>query len=894
MKPFNSLLSLLRRICARSVKMAFFLALAFQVATPATAEEFAPESASRITDVWVVFKTHFDIGYTDLVTNVLHRYRGEMMDKALGVMEANETLPESERFAWTVPGWPLTHILGPLQTPERRVRIEKAVRSGALAVHAAPFTLHTESFDLEDLARGLHYSAQIARDYGRPLPRSAKMTDVPEHCWVLPTVLANAGIRFLQIGCNSACQYPRFPRLFYWEGPDGSRVLCNYTPNYGSGLVPPKDWPSRNYLAMIMTGDNHGPPSAAEVQSQREKFARQLPGVRLHIGTLDDFLAAVEAEKPNLQVVRGDTPDTWIHGLMSMPEATKIARNIRPLEPALDSLDTHLKLLGLITPPLAQPLAEAYENSLLYGEHTFGMNGEFGGRRLWPLEEWKKKLPRERQEKFLQSFEDKQDYIRRTDKIVTGELKSRLDLLAKSVKTDGARFVVWNALPWPRSGLVEVNGQPFFAKDVPANGYKTFPLSEVVPLEKSDTLDASFYRVRFDLERGGIASLVEKKSGRELADQSSPYALGQFLHERFSKVEVDRFFKAYSRMPGGWALEDLGKPGMPESGAQAVLDNVRATAPGQPNPGAMGKPGIPTSDYVATSPKGWQFATQRNSSADVVTLTADDTRGLAKAFQIKFTFSRHEPFVEVDWSVTDKTPDKMPEGGWLCFPFAAKQPQFTVGRPGSLIDPAKDIIPGANRHLYAVASGITITGADHDGVSLCPLDSPLVSLDHPGLWWWSMDFVPKTPTVFVNLYNNKWNTNFPLWQEGSWTERVRFWPTGDLVVPGYEARVPLLAVTADGPGGKLPPTQGGLSVSRPGVLVTAFGANPDGTGTLLRVWEQAGVSGDLAVTLPTGAKFTTATPVNLRGEKVGEPMRIVDGKLALSIRGFAPASYVLD
>jgi alpha-mannosidase len=511
------------------------------------------------------------------------------------------------------------------------------------------------------------------------------------------------------------------------------------------------------------------------------------------------------------------------------------------------------------------------------------------------LEEWKKKLPVEKQQKFLQSFDDKAAYIRKTEQLVKRGLDSRLGQLAKSVKTDGERFVVWNSLPWTRSGLVEVNGQPFFASDVPANGYKTYSLSALKPLAKADSFDTPLYKVTFDLQRGGIASLVEEKTGRDLVDKSSPYALGQFLHERFSTKEVDRFFKAYSRMPGGWALEDLGKPGMPESAAaEPALENVRATAAGYPNPGAMAKPGIPSSDYLATSPAGWTLATQRNPSADTVTLTAGDTKGLARGYQLKFTFSRHDPSVEVEWSVTDKTPDKMPEGGWLCFPFAVEQPQFTVGRPGSLIDPAKDIIPGANRHLYAVASGVSITGVNRNGVSLCPLDSPLVSLDKPGLWMFDMDFVPKKPAVFVNLYNNKWNTNFPLWQEGSWTERVRLWPTGDLVVPGYEARVPLLAATADGPGGTLPTTQGGLTVSRPGVLVTAFGANPDGPGTLLRIWEQAGASGEVSIALPSNAKFATATPVNLRGEKTGEPLRIAGGKLGFNLRAFAPASFALQ
>jgi alpha-mannosidase len=843
----------------------------------------------------VVFKTHFDIGYTDLISNVLARYRGEFMDKALAVIEKSRELPPDQRFSWSVPGWPLAHMLGPRQTPEKRERIARAIREGALGVHAAPFTLHTESFDLEDLARGLHYSAQIARDHGRPLPRSAKMTDVPEHGWVLPTVLAGGGVRFLQIGCNSACQYPRFPRLFWWEGPDGSRVLVNYTVDYGSGIIPPDDWPARTYLAMIMTGDNHGPPTAAEVESLRARAARELPGVKVRLGTLDDFYDAIEAENPTLPVVRGDTPDTWIHGLTSMPEASKIARTVRPLAPALDSLDTHLRLLGLDPPPLAADLAAAYEGSLLYGEHTWGMNGHYGGREIWGLAEWKAKLPPDRQAKFLQSFEDHRDYIRRTQAIVTNGLRQRLDLLARSVNVEGPRLVVWNPLPWPRSGLVEVpgkSGQLFWAADVPAHGYRVYSVPEPRTLnpEPSPTaLDTPFFQATFDLTRGGLASLVDKRTGRELADPNSPYALGQFLHERFSKAEVDRFFRAYSRMPGGWALADLGKPGMP---ASRSLTNVNATAPGEPNPGAMGKPGLPASEYEALAPGAWALSILRGAEADRATLTAGDTKGLAKAYSITFTFPRRAPYVEVEWSVTDKTPDKMPEGGWLCFPFNVAQPKFTVGRPGGPIDPAKDIVPGAGRHLMAVATGVSMDGADGAAASLCPLDAPLVSLGWPGLWQFSLDYVPTNAAVFVNLYNNKWNTNFPLWQDGSWSTRVRFWPGADLVTPSWEARVPLLAAVADGPAGRLPRGQAGVFVSRTGVLITAFGANPDGPGMLLRVWEQAGQSGELTVTLP--GRFRRATPVNLRGEQAGEVIPLGRGELPLKLGAYAPASFILE
>ncbi len=863
---------------------------------------------AEVDHVWVVFKTHFDLGYTDLATNVFRRYREEMMDGALKVIDESRALPPEQRFAWTIAGWPLeAQILGPLQDPARRKRVERAVAEGALVVHALPATLHTESLDLEDLVRSLGFSSRVARRFDLPLPISGKMTDVPEHSWVLPTLLAHAGIKFLQLGCNSACQYPRFPRLFWWEGPDGSRVLCNYTVDYGSALTPPRDWPSKHYLAMIMTGDNHGPPTPPEVARVRAELAAKLPRARVTIGTLDDFAKAVLAENPTLPVVRGDTPDTWIHGLLSMPAATRVARNIRPLEPVLDALDTELRAWGLAPAPLAPALAEAYANSFLYGEHTWGMNGAYGGRLIWGLEEWQRQLPPDRQAKFLKSFDDHRDYIRRTETIVSRELQSRLALLAGAVKTDGARLVVWNGLPWPRSGLVEVPGQPgqtLLAEDVPASGYRTYPLPPPSPSELpalSDppiALDTPFFRVTFDLQRGGIASLIEKRTGRELADRASPYALGQFLHERFSKREVDRFFKAYSRMPGGWALDDLGKPGMPESGAVTpTLSNVHATAPGQPNPGAMGKPGLPDADkapYLAVSPGNWRILIDRGPAADSVTLTAGDTRGLAQAFSLLFTFPRHAPYVEVAWTVTGKTPDKLPEGGWLCFPFAVAQPRFTVGRPGGAIDPARDVVPGANRHLYAVASGVAIAGADGSGASVCPLDSPLVSLERPGLWWWSMDFEPKTPTVFVNLYNNKWNTNFPLWIDGSWSARVRFWPGADLVGPAWEARVPLLAAAADGAGGRLPATQAGLRLSRPGVLVTAFGGNPDGAGTLLRVWDQGGKAGELAVTLPEGFTVATATPVDLRGTQAGKPIPVKRGQFAFPLGAYAPASFTLE
>ena len=90
----------------------------------------------KVTDVWVAFKTHFDIGYTDTIESVLTKYRVNMMESALKIIEPGPQLPPEKRFAWMIPGWPLKHILGPQQDPARKTRIEQAVREGALGVGA--------------------------------------------------------------------------------------------------------------------------------------------------------------------------------------------------------------------------------------------------------------------------------------------------------------------------------------------------------------------------------------------------------------------------------------------------------------------------------------------------------------------------------------------------------------------------------------------------------------------------------------------------------------------------------------------------------------------------------------------------------------------------------------
>ena len=49
---------------------------------------FLTSAQAAVEEVIVVFKTHFDIGYTDMASNVVQRYRTTMIDQALEVVDA--------------------------------------------------------------------------------------------------------------------------------------------------------------------------------------------------------------------------------------------------------------------------------------------------------------------------------------------------------------------------------------------------------------------------------------------------------------------------------------------------------------------------------------------------------------------------------------------------------------------------------------------------------------------------------------------------------------------------------------------------------------------------------------------------------------------------------------
>jgi alpha-mannosidase len=276
--------------------------------------------------------------------------------------------------------------------------------------------------------------------------------------------------------------------------------------------------------------------------------------------------------------------------------------------------------------------------------------------------------------------------------------------------------------------------------------------------------------------------------------------------------------------------------------------------------------------------------------------------GQSQSITISLTLSGMNPVAEIEVS-WQKLPDSWPEAAWISLPFKCENPEYRLGRIGAVVDPVKDMITdNANYHLWWVNTGVAVfNGKTGNGIGICSQDAPLVSLGEPGEYKFDRRCKPDKPYIYLNLYNNHWRTNFPAWIGNGqrMSARVRIWTfdkytaESSLYTPGMETRVPLQVACSRVKNGKLQPNLQGITLSRKGVAVTAFGQDPEGQETILRVWEQSGTSDKLEVTLPAAAKFAVAQPVNLRGEIIGEPIRISGGRLTFYLHAYAPASFLL-
>ncbi|SMD09116.1 glycoside hydrolase family 38 C-terminal domain-containing protein [Pedobacter nyackensis] len=865
----------------------------------------AQTNHNKVKEVIVVFKTHFDIGYTDWSDNVRYNYANSMIISALNTVDKSNNLPKDQQFKWTISGWPMKEILSKAK-PDVKLRVERAIKSGSFFVHALPFSMETESSDLEPLVQSLGYASKISREAGLPLPIDAKASDVPSHSWILPTLLNNAGAKFLHIGCNPASRSPEVPLLFWWEGPDKSKLMTFYYGEYyGTSPAPPKDWAHSTWLAIIQSNDNHGAPTYEEYRAAVKNVEKLNPGAKVRVGSMADFYNTIIKENPKLITVKGDMPDTWIHGYMSMPREMKSSRALSKSTLNLEAFSTLSTIWGRKPEEPIHTLIDqsiAYIN--LFDEHTWGLAMSHGRSGYWAYgKEFEKLRAKGYYDDIEYSWKEKGNYINGSEKLILPTLNRELKRLATSVNVAGNRIVVYNPLPWERNDMVTIqtgdgfkkslknvatgevvklvknkNILQFQANRIPAMGYTTFVSTDEeggstksnlsFDVEKA-MMENEFFKITFDKQSGTIKSLIDKKSNKEMVNTNADFKFGQYVNERFAKTQTDKYAKDYIKAGWNWAYAELGR---------INLDDT---------------------PYKKSSGKNAEIEFSKDALSVTAIMTFKGDADLVHNYSMVFTLYENKPTVEVIWSINGKPADPWPEGGWISFPFNIENAQFKVGRLGAVLDPAKDFVKGSNLDYGFITTGVGVLDKKNQGFGITSPDVPGVSLDRPGLWKYSTDFVPQRGNVFFNLYNNQWSTNFTEWVEGSWTAKFYIWSIdhytdgSSIVMPSEEIRNPLMVAFTGGEAGKQAASLKGVSVSEKGVLVTFFGKNRDGEGDVIRLWEQNGKTSACRITLPVDNTYKSVQPCNLRGEKTGKEISIKNNAFEVKLNANQPASFIL-
>ncbi len=339
--------------------------------------------------VYIIFKTHLDIGYTNLAEKITDNYLKSFIPAA--IKTGYELKGTDTPFVWTAGSWIIDRAL----KGELASEVEQAIKDGIINWHALPFTTHTEIMSEKLFDYGLGISAALDKRFGR-VTTGAKMTDVPGHTVGMLPHLCRAGVKFLHIGVNPATPMPPVPEIFRWKRGDDSIVVMyqkayGEVADYGDFVV---------YFAH--TNDNKGPQSKEEIKAVYEDIAHRFPDCEIKAATLDD-VAEAACRIPNLPVLEAEIGDTWIHGAGTDPEKlSRYKRLLREIE------DKDIAKLDLT------------DNLLLVPEHTWGVaiQSYFPNQTHWTHSEMEALRGRDNMEFLEQSWEEQREYVRRAERLL--------------------------------------------------------------------------------------------------------------------------------------------------------------------------------------------------------------------------------------------------------------------------------------------------------------------------------------------------------------------------------------------------------------------------------------------------------------------------------------------
>lgn len=682
----------------------------------------------------VVYKTHLDIGFTDLAESVIQQYMEDFIPRAVRI---GEEVPEL--FTWTTGAWLIERYLeAATVSQEAKEKLIKRIQGGQICWHGLPYTLHTELLDQELLTYGLSISQRLDQQFNKKTI-AGKMTDVPGHTIALVPALQAAGIQYLHIGVNASSAVPTVPEIFLWRGADGSEVICHYAGDYGA-VFAREDWQDALYFAH--SHDNAGPPAdAQEVRQLFERLQREYPDYEIVASTLDAFAAAILPYKASLTVVEEEIGDTWIHGVMADPLKIADYRNLLALR-------RQWLAEGKLT--REQPAYHDFSAALLLvAEHTWGLNGNV----YFP--EYHHFLPEDLQQARQQ---DLVTFQHQRDQMDYGDLMA-------VVSTD----IQWQEMAnRRRSSLYEQSWQEqrnyvemalmALPDRLRQEAEQMLQRRRQLPMVRGEVSILPGVSLTFDqcqltfATTGGISSF--KVAGHEYI--LPEHSFGELTYQSYDFLDYQRFFRGYSRLnrwTTGWAMGDFGRRGI------EAVPEIR---------GVELKPFIRQGSYTRLGSQiVFQFLLDFPEAAR-------QKWGLPKENHLFYTLDLEDNQLTLQYQWRDKAANRAPESYWLETSLATNNPtRWQMHKISQSVSPL-NVVKNGNRNLHLLSEeGLTYQGTE-GFLQLQSQEAPLFAFGGRRLLQFDNQLPNFDDGIFVNLYNNVWGTNFPAWFEDDMTYQVKF------------------------------------------------------------------------------------------------------------------------
>lgn len=687
--------------------------------------------------VHLVFKTHLDIGFTDLASRTIDRYLNQFIPRAIQTADELRSLGKEQRLVWTTGSWLVKTYLATMEK-EKIQALVQAIENGDITWHALPFTTHTELLDDNLLSYGLSLSKDLDRRFSHTTI-AAKMTDVPGHTLALVPHLAKAGVLFLHIGVNGGSPLPKVPPLFVWRAPTGEEILVQYDASYGSS-EPIGDL--EDLLVIENSTDNAGPPSAKEVLAVYERLGKQYPQARIVASSLDAYARAILPYKDRLAVVEHEIGDTWIHGIGSDPYKVSAYKCLARL--GKQWLDQ-----GLLKPE-STAYDRFFDQLLMICEHTWGLDFKkyLADYRNWSVEDFHRarQIDLITEEAVPPAYRFIEEYAKAEyERIFPGDSSRRAKRSYSffSSSHQEQRGYINGALAALPEGLRK-EAETAFER---LAAHRFVPQTSDTALSVNEPIMIGKYKITIAGD-GSIAHLVDAL-GHDLA---SGEGIGVYRYETFGPDEYQRFHHQYNRdfeKGKNWILADFGKPGL-----ETVVPKVEHRL------------------YQANVLR--LFRTEKQEEVTITALLAaqkDSPRGAPNTLILRYYFTLEGKLrlLMLDWM--DKEATRIPEALWLS---VGVNPHTTGTWRMEKIDslfPLDSTVEYGSRSIHAVQA---LVYQGEQKLTIRNLDSPLVSLDERKLLCFDNSLPSNTGNFHFNLLNNIWNTNFPLWYEEDGRSRITF------------------------------------------------------------------------------------------------------------------------